>query len=147
MQLINKAVDCESLNDPENGQVSTPSGTTFGSSAIYTCNMGYMLSHQQVVMCGSDGMWSPASPSCNGEILSISLYNRIDVIHKYYPLSAVNCGPLTNPDNGQVDTSNGTTFGSTATYTCDTGYTLSGSQSRTCGADEMWISTEPTCSG
>ena len=146
MHLINKAVECGSLTDPDNGQVNTPSGTTFGSTAVYTCNMGYVLSHQQTVMCSSNGMWSPASPSCNGENTTLH-YSRIDVIHKYYSLSAVNCGPLTNPNNGQVDTSPGTIFESTATYTCDTGYILSGSQSRTCGADGMWTSTEPTCSG
>ena len=58
-----------------------------------------------------------------------------------------NCGPLTDPDNGQVDTSSGTTFGSTVTYTCDTGYNLSGSQSRTCGEDGNWTSSEPICQG
>ena len=61
--------------------------------------------------------------------------------------TTVNCGLLTDPTNGQVDTSSGTTFGSTATYTCDTGYTLSGSQSRTCRADGNWTSTEPLCRG
>ena len=59
----------------------------------------------------------------------------------------INCGTLTNPINGQVDTSSGTAFQSTATYTCDTGYELSGSQSRTCGADGNWTSTEPVCNG
>ena len=58
-----------------------------------------------------------------------------------------NWGPLTDPDNGQVDTSPGTTFGSTATYTCDTGYTLSGSQTRTCGENGNWTSSEPICQG
>ena len=62
-------------------------------------------------------------------------------------ITAVDCGPLTNLTNGLVHTSNGTTFGSTATYTCDTGYMLSGSQSRTCGADGSWTSLEPFCEG
>ena len=57
------------------------------------------------------------------------------------------CGPLVNPENGQVNISSGTTFGSTATYTCNTGYTLSGPQSRTCGADGNWIFSEPFCEG
>ena len=58
----------------------------------------------------------------------------------------VDCGPLTNPDNGQVNTSNGTTFGSLATYTCDTGYTLSGSESRTCEDSGVWaVLTSPIC--
>ena len=50
-----------------NGQVEKSNGTTFGSVATFSCNAGYMsVSHQQVVVCGADGMWSPASPSCNG---------------------------------------------------------------------------------
>ena len=55
---------------------------------------------------------------------------------------AINCGPLTDPDNGQVDTSNGTTFGRIATYAC-----CRESGSRTCGADGMWTSEEPNCQG
>ena len=61
--------------------------------------------------------------------------------------TVTDCDSLTKPDNGRVDTLNGTTFGSTATYTCDTGYTLSGSQSRICGADGNWTSFNPLCEG
>ncbi len=57
----------------------------------------------------------------------------------------IDCGPLTDPANGQVNTSSGTTFGSTATYSCDTGYKLSGSLSRTCRADGSWSNTIPSC--
>ena len=62
-------------------------------------------------------------------------------------ITVINCGSLNDPDNGQVDSSSGTTFGSTATYTCDTGYTLSGSQSRTCGTDGSWTFQSPSCLG
>ena len=58
---------------------------------------------------------------------------------------AIDCAPLNDPNNGQVDTSSGCAYGSTATYTCHTGYTLSGSQPRTCGADGNWTLTEPSC--
>ena len=54
---------------------------------------------------------------------------------KFY--AVVDCGPLTDPDGGQIDTSNGTTFGNTATYTC--------SGFRTCGADGLWTSLESNC--
>ena len=64
-----------------------------------------------------------------------------------FVVNDINCDPLTGPDNGQVDTSNGTIVGSIATYTCDTGYALSGSQSRICGADGNWTSTVPMCKG
>ncbi len=35
--------------------------------------------------------------------------------------------------------------GGTATYTCNTGYTLSGSSTRTCQTNEQWSGAEPTC--
>ena len=63
---ISTAVDCGPLTNPNNGEVNLSSGTTFGIVATFSCNTGYRLSHQQVVKCGADGMWSPASPSCLG---------------------------------------------------------------------------------
>ena len=38
-----------------------------------------------------------------------------------------------------------TTFESTAEYGCNEGFTLSGSQSRTCQADGTWSGTDPVC--
>ena len=60
------SINCGTLTLPTNGLVDTLSGTTFGSVATFSCNTGYRLSHQQVVVCGADGVWSPASPSCLG---------------------------------------------------------------------------------
>ena len=61
-------------------------------------------------------------------------------------VKVVDCGPLTAPDNGQANTSCGTTFGSTVTYTCNTGYTLSGSESGTCEDNGMWtVLISPIC--
>ncbi len=59
--------------------------------------------------------------------------------------TVINCGPLTDPANEQVDTSSGTTFGNTATYICDDGYTLNGTQSQICTATGKWTSTPPFC--
>ena len=62
-----------------------------------------------------------------------------------YPV-AVNCGDLTDPTNGAVNTSSGTTFNMNATYTCNTGYNLIGITPRTCQAtNETWSGSEPTC--
>ncbi len=60
-------------------------------------------------------------------------------------LTAVDCEALDNPANGTVDTSSGTTFMNTATYTCNPGYTLVGASSRTCTADGDWTTAAPTC--
>ena len=62
-----------------------------------------------------------------------------------YPVTA-GCPVLTDPTNGAV-VSTGTSPGSTATYTCNTGYKLEGQMSRTCGADIQWTPGEPVCLG
>ncbi len=68
-----------------------------------------------------------------------------------HPPTAVDCGSLTDPSNGAVDTSSGTTFMMTATYTCNTGYNIVGSESRTCGASGtsgptgVWSPAAPVC--
>ena len=41
-----------------------------------------------------------------------------------YMYVAIDCGPLTDPTNGRVDTSSGTTFMSAVVYSCSTGYNL-----------------------
>ena len=42
----------------------TPSGTTFMSTATYSCNNGYELNGSSTRTCSSDGMWTPAAPIC-----------------------------------------------------------------------------------
>ena len=56
----------------------------------------------------------------------------------------MDCGTLTNPQNGQV-TFTTTTFLSTANYSCNSGYTLSGNETHTCEATGTWSDTAPTC--
>ena len=60
-------------------------------------------------------------------------------------LTAVNCGTLNNPANGQVSHTGRTTYRQTATYSCDTGYNLVGDSTRTCQATRVWSGSEPTC--
>ena len=55
----------------------------------------------------------------------------------------VTCPTLTNR-NGAVNVPSNN-FGSTATYTCNTGYTINGDTTRMCQADGTWSGSEPTC--
>ena len=59
----------------------------------------------------------------------------------------MDCNNLTDPDNGQVTLTAGTTFGQNATYSCDPGYNLVGDSTRTCQATRDWSGNEPTCEG
>ena len=69
---------------------------------------------------------------------------RTTTIQLNFLFAAVDCGNLTNPLNGQV-TLTTTTFMSTATYSCNAGYNLSGNATRTCEASGTWSDTAPTC--
>ena len=58
--------------------------------------------------------------------------------------SAIDCGDPGTPTNGQRSLST-TTYNSVVTYTCDVGYTLQGSNSRTCQSDGQWSGSVPQC--
>ena len=59
--------------------------------------------------------------------------------------TAVDCGALSDPANGQVNDTGGTTFGQTATYSCNTSYNLVGNSTRVCQATGVWSGSAPTC--
>ena len=71
-------------------------------------------------------------------------------IHVCFP-TVINCGGLSDPENGQVTISPGpvamTGEGATATYTCNSsaGYMLVGTAMRTCQDSGQWSGMAPTC--
>jgi len=114
--------NCPALANPDHGSVSAAT-TISGSTAVYFCDPGYSLSGSTTLTCQSDGTWDGTPPSC----------------------TIVDCGGLTDPGNGSVSASS-TTYGSTADYTCNPGYGVSGTSPRTCQADGTWSGAAPTCS-
>ena len=54
------------------------------------------------------------------------------------------CPVLENPENGAV-TITGQEPGDTASYVCNLGYILDGSNTRTCQASGIWSGVAPTC--
>lgn len=60
-------------------------------------------------------------------------------------VAVILCKDLLSPDNGRVLYTN-TSVASIARYTCDQGYSLSGSASRVCRFNGQWSGIEPTCS-
>ena len=64
---ISLTVDCGPLPSPPNGNVATPSGTTVGNVALYSCDEELVLIGSTVRSCGSNGLWAPDTPTCEGQ--------------------------------------------------------------------------------
>ena len=58
---------------------------------------------------------------------------------------ALSCPSLSNPGNGQVSLSSGLVMGSTATYTCNSGFKATFTSTRYCQADGQWSGGAPSC--
>lgn len=58
--------DCPPLSDPQNGMVMEM-GRSFGSKAMYSCDLGYMLDGAMTRTCQINGTWSGEEPRCKGK--------------------------------------------------------------------------------
>ena len=71
------------------------------------------------------------------------------VIYVYNMSSANSCPSLTGPNNGTMNCSLGDdgipTYEDTCNFTCNTGYELTGSDSRICQSDGSWSGNETMC--
>ena len=73
------------------------------------------------------------------------------VCNYYVPFdfSLVLCLSLTNPNNGMINCSLGNngapSYEDTCSFTCNTGYELTGSDTRTCQSDGSWSGIETDC--
>lgn len=56
-------VDCGAPVSPPNGSV-TNDGTTYGSTARYACDPGYMIVGASTRTCMANGTWSGPAPTC-----------------------------------------------------------------------------------
>ena len=56
------------------------------------------------------------------------------------------CGDLDAPASGDVDQPENS-VGTVSTYTCDSGYTLNGEDTRICQDNGKWSGEEPVCRG
>ena len=54
------------------------------------------------------------------------------------------CPSLSEPNNGMINCS-GASYEDTCSFTCNTGYELTGSDTRTCQNDGSWNGTISTC--
>jgi hypothetical protein len=121
MQPTCVVANCPALQGPTGGSVSAPT-LTYGSTGSYLCDVGYIINGLMSRMCQSNGQWSGTQPTCDPK----------------------DCGAPGKPLHGSVVAAT-TTNTSRANYMCDSGYTLSGSSTRTCQSDQMWSGSVPSC--
>ena len=83
--------------------------------------------------------------NCDHFICIRSMTPKLIFCTTFTLIAAVTCSsdPGT-PINGQYNLSS-TTYSSVVTYTCDDGYTLQGSNSRTCLDSGLWSGSVPQC--
>jgi sushi, von Willebrand factor type A, EGF and pentraxin domain-containing protein 1 len=113
--------NCPALSGPVGGTVVATT-LTYGAVASYACDSGYTLAGAATRTCQSDGSWSELAPTC----------------------AIRDCGALVAPSNGKV-TMMGSSYGASAVFACDAGYTLSGAATVTCQPDSTWSAAPPTC--
>ncbi|XP_075438529.1 CUB and sushi domain-containing protein 3 isoform X5 [Ascaphus truei] len=116
-----QVISCGELSVPPNGK-KIGTQITFGSTAIFTCDTGFMLVGSAVRECLSSGLWSGAETRC----------------------LAGHCGTPEFIVNGQVI---GDNYGyrDTVVYQCSPGFRLIGSSVRICQQDHNWSGQLPSC--
>ncbi|XP_022316517.2 uncharacterized protein LOC111120118 isoform X1 [Crassostrea virginica] len=106
---------CVEPTAPFNGYVNF-TGRSVGSPATYSCKCGYELIGSRVRYCQGNGVWSGNGTIC------------VDM----------DCPAPIPPSNGAVYSSTRMNyFGSQVSYTCQKGYTLTGSRQSTCSLPEQ----------
>ncbi|XP_059839979.1 CUB and sushi domain-containing protein 3 [Hypanus sabinus] len=114
-------ISCGELGHPPNGK-KIGTQTTFGATAILTCDLGYILVGSIVRECLASGLWSGTETKC----------------------LAGHCGVPDPIVNGQVV---GENYGyrDTVVYQCNPGFRLIGSSVRICQQDHNWSGQLPIC--
>ncbi|CAH1245581.1 CR2 [Branchiostoma lanceolatum] len=138
---------------PAHGHM-TVTGTNIGASATFSCDPGFTLTGAGTIHCEdkglSTGSWSDLYPRCtesanqafaggNDEVVSFTLQT---------PPNKVCAFPIT-PAHGHMAVT-GTNIGASATFWCDTGFTLTGAGTIHCEDKGLstgsWSDLYPRCS-
>lgn len=79
LPLYFKVISCGELPIPPNGnKIGTQ--ITYGSTAIFTCDSGFMLVGSAVRECLSSGLWSGTETRCLGKEITVFSTNCIFAI-------------------------------------------------------------------
>ncbi len=114
-------VSCGDPGTPVNG-TQTGELFTFNSVITFACDERYYLDGSSGIVCLAVKSWNSTIPEC----------------------LLINCGDPGMPANGS-SMGQEYSYQSIVTFQCDDGFELIGSTAITCGDDNQWNSTVPTC--
>ncbi|KAM4571893.1 membrane cofactor protein-like isoform 2-T2 [Fundulus diaphanus] len=123
VELTCERKNCGAFAEVLNGEVNYPMGSQFGDKAIVTCNRGYRLVGKNEILCGDEG-WLGRVPEC-------------EVLRCPQPGGIANGG--FSPQKEEYS------YGDTVKYSCNNGYTRNGSNELTCGTNEKFEPSPPSC--
>ena len=95
-------VECSDPGPLVNGH-TMGNNFTYGSTVIFSCDIGYELQGNETALCQANGQWSNNIPLC----------------------SIIDCPNPGTSNNGQQNSSN-FSYSPSISFTCNTGYELSG---------------------
>ena len=114
-------INCGNPGEPANGY-NNDNVFTYQSTVQYYCNVGYQLSGDSSIECTANGNWNNTLPNC----------------------AIINCTDPGTPINGTRNVVD-LYYNSTVSYSCNTGYNLTGAASIRCLATGQWSAPVPSC--
>ncbi|XP_065817608.1 membrane cofactor protein isoform X15 [Labrus bergylta] len=115
--------NCGALEAVINGDITYPTSTLFGDTAVVTCNAGYRRVGRETIRCGDAG-WLDRLPVCE--------------VSKCGPPPAIADGTF-YPEKEEYE------YREVVRYTCQKDLTLNGSKSVSCSEDGTFTPAAPTC--
>ncbi|XP_068090406.1 sushi domain-containing protein 1 isoform X2 [Hyperolius riggenbachi] len=124
--LINcRAIDCGLPQVLPDTVIRVFNSSSYGSKVTFTCANGFTaVSGESTSVCSTAGQWEGASLVCR----------------------VADCGPPPSVQNATPGLSWNTTYGSTLTYQCSSGYIrTSGNETATCNEEGQWVGANLVC--
>ncbi|KAM9007946.1 P-selectin-like isoform 11-T12 [Ara ararauna] len=124
-----EAITCPVLSASDRGELNCShvhGDFAFGSTCLFSCQMGFALMGPESRECTAMGTWTGNTPQCK----------------------AITCPVLSAPDQGKLNCSHlhgDFAFGSMCVFSCQTGFALMGPESRECTAMGTWTGDAPRC--
>jgi len=113
--------NCGNIASPTDGSLKC-TGTTYGKTCTYSCNVGHDLIGSNIRKCMENGKWSGSDAQCRVK----------------------DCGGLDTPVNA-MKACKSTTYGKECAFACKEGFFLVGDERRKCGAVGKWSGSQPRC--